>query len=266
MINKLLTLVLLGSLGALGGCESPTLIMTTQGLSDQVPKGPDNGYRGQYAVLDAAFEQAQARAVAQANSNGNASANSAADAAIYQTFALDGMAAVDGNCSDFFSNAGEHEKYVDFARDIVAAGGTLASGILALTNSSKDAVAIVSLSTGTSYSALDVYTKNFLFGADNIDSVRTLIMNALDAHQKTVVADGTPWDFNNAMRVILDHQEICRPSAIIGLVKSAIKNASLTAAQTGASQTQSPPPGAPAYNNATTPGTKHYSILVAPPQ
>ncbi|MBV8799247.1 MAG: hypothetical protein JO208_05515 [Alphaproteobacteria bacterium] len=219
----------------LTGCESPTLIMTTEGPSSQIPHSSDNQYHGQYAILTTVFTKAQTQALADTqNPSGSAQAN----AAIYAELAKDGMATVDDNCSDFFTTAGEHEKYIDFARDAVAFTGTLASGVLALTDASNGAVAAVTLGTTTVYGGLDVYTKNFLFGAENIDSVRTLIENALDAHTKKVLADPQPvWTFNNAMRVILDHQEICRPSAIVSLVREAIRNAQLVAAATGAPTT-----------------------------
>jgi len=203
---------------ATAGCESPTMVMTTEGLSNQIPNGAANG---QYAVLRAAFTKAQGRALAVVNGSSPAAAT---DQAIYQEFAFDGMGTVDDNCSDFFTTAGEHEKWISFTRDMIGATGTVASGALALTGAPKSAIAALILATGTAYNGLDVYTRNFLFGADNIDSVRTLILNALDAHRKIVLDDKSPWDFNNSMRVVLDHQEICRPSAIVALVKIAIKN------------------------------------------
>jgi hypothetical protein len=234
------------SLLGLAGCESPHLIMTTSGLSSEMPTDANGRLTGHYAVLKVLFDRAQDDALKSAASGAQG------DAALYAEFAKEGMAVVDDNCSDVFTTAGEHEKYIAFAKDVVAFTGTLASGVLALTDSSKAAVSAVTLGTTTSYAGLDIYTKNFLFGAENIDSVRTLIQNALDTHTTKVLGDSSPWTFRNAMRVILDHQEFCRPSAIVALVRSAIKNATLDAAPTGAPQTPAAP-SAGQTNGATSP-------------
>jgi hypothetical protein len=216
------------------GCASPPIVLTTRGLPTTDARGnslvnEEGEYRGSYEVLHAAYEKAYQRQVADAKNPKEV--NAAEDAIIYRSLAVHGMAVVYGNCSDFFLEAGEHEKYIAFTRDAVAVVGSLASGIMALSSASSNAVAVVALTTGTVYSSLDVYTKNFLFGAENIDSVRTLILNVLDVHQKAVVEDQSPWTFDNAVNVILDHQDMCRPSAIVNYVRAAIKSGHLDASK-----------------------------------
>jgi hypothetical protein len=262
--------VFIAILCPLAGCASPTVVMTTEGLSDQVPNAAANG---QYAILKAAFGAAQSRALGIATAPAqaaNAYQPPASDQAIYQEFALVGMATIDDNCSDFFTNAGEHEKLINFGKDLITTGGTITAGALALAGASKEAVSIAAFSVVAINDGFDIYTRNFLFGAGNIDSVRTLILNALDGHHTAVLKDPTTWTFNNAMRVVLDHQEICRPSSIVALVKAAIKTGHITAAQ----QTQSALPAAapapfavvpapaPPPPGFFTPGTKHYSVGV----
>src|SRR5437016_141443 len=46
---------------SLAGCESPTLLMTAEGPSNEIPH---NGSYGQYAILKATFTAAQSRALA----------------------------------------------------------------------------------------------------------------------------------------------------------------------------------------------------------
>lgn len=153
------------------------------------------------------------------------------NAIIYKKFAVIGMATVDGNCSHFFEAAGEQEAYIKFARDAIGVSGTIAAGALALVDVSKEAIAALTLSTGAAYSVLDTYTKNFLFGSDNIHGVRTLIMNSLHVHHDAVMNDKSPWTFENSMRVILDHQEICRSSSIVHLVRAAIEKGNVVPMQ-----------------------------------
>jgi len=196
--------------------------MKTEGLTAEAEAAASSG---QFKILKKSFEVAQAAALALATNPGTASKAELE----FKQFALNGMGAIYDNCSDFFTNAGEREKYIYFTRDLVALGGTVAAGIIALTGGSKTAVGGIALGTGTVYGGLDVYTKNFLFGAENISSVRALITNALDAHEKAVLADSSAWDFNNAMRVVLDHQDICRPSRIVALVKEAIQKGDVQA-------------------------------------
>lgn len=141
----------------------------------------------------------------------------------YRQMVIEGVGVVRANCSDFFKNRGENQKWIGFTRDIVAAGGTLATGVLAITGATTLALSIVSLSTAGIYSGLDVYQKNFLFGSDNIESVRTLILNSLSAHTDKVLSDSKPWTFQNAAGAILDNQEICKPASILALVREAIK-------------------------------------------
>jgi hypothetical protein len=220
----------------LGGCASPRIVMTSEGqpTTDRMGNSlvdAEHKFKGSFEVLHAAYEKAYTRQLAVAKDPSKAKPE---DAVLYQGLALHGMTAVYGNCSDFFLDAGEHEKYIGFTRDAVAVAGSLAAGIMALSSASSSAVATVALTTGTLYSSLDVYTKNFLFGAENIDSVRALIMNVLDVHQKAVLEDTAPWTFDNAVKVILDHQDLCRPSAIVNYVRAAIKNGHLDASKPSA--------------------------------
>lgn len=138
-----------------------------------------------------------------------------------------GFMLVYSNCSQFFSSAGENQKWIAVARDTVATAGTLAAGIVALHTGGR-AAANLALGTGAIYGALDIYTKNFLFAAENVSSVRELIVNALDTHA-TMVATTAPFSYVSASHAIFDHQEICTPIKITALVREAIKKGQVTA-------------------------------------
>lgn len=133
-----------------------------------------------------------------------------------------GFALVYANCSEFFNSAGESQKWIGVSRDAVALIGSLGASVLALHTSHANAAANLALGTGASFAVLDAYTKNFLFGAENIDAVRNLVSNALNTHQQAVLALG-PFTYASALTQILDDQDICTPASITALAREAIK-------------------------------------------
>jgi hypothetical protein len=107
-----------------------------------------------------------------------------------------------------------------------AAAGSLATSILALSHAGPVAISATALGTSTILAGTSIYTKEFLFASENIDSVRTLTMNALYVHQELFRAKITePLDIYDAVIALLDDQAICTLPHIATLVRSAIKNA-----------------------------------------
>ena len=147
------------------------------------------------------------------------------------------------NCSDFFESAGTTQKWLLTLRDSVGAAGTLATGVLALTGGNQASTAAVALSTSAGFAGLDIYTKNFLFAAENVSAVRTLITNALTVHRQAVEAQG-PVTYESAILHLVDNQNICSPMKITALVRDAIKTGVVTVLPTGAAQPGSAQPGA----------------------
>lgn len=157
-----------------------------------------------------------------------ASFNAINNAALSTQLAKDGFAFIYANCNDYFLSAGDSQKWVIFSRDTVGAVGTLASGIMALRNSSPVSAGYVALTTGAIFGGLDIYTKNFLFSAENISSVQALTNRALDVHRIAVLESGVD-DYNGAVTAIIDNQNICSPMHIASLAKEAIKNGTVVA-------------------------------------
>jgi hypothetical protein len=154
----------------------------------------------------------------------------------FKQMARDGFDVVRANCSDFFRSGGENQKWILFSRDVVGAAGTLTTGILALATAGTLPIAIAALTTSTLYAGLDIYTKNFLFGAENIDSVWTLVRKALNAHEEAVFgADAQlEWTFGTARDHINYHQAQCLPARIRALAVDAIRSGKIEAATSGA--------------------------------
>jgi len=140
-----------------------------------------------------------------------------------RTMMNDGFALIYATCSEFFDSGGQTQKWLIFARDVVGAAGTLATSVLALTHAGSAATAGTALGTGALFSAVDIYTKDFLFSAENISSVETLTLNALAKHSSSVPV-GDWLTYNDASIAILDNQKLCTVSKIASMAKDAIRN------------------------------------------
>jgi hypothetical protein len=157
---------------------------------------------------------------------------------------LDGFALTRANCTEYFRSAGHTQQNLIFAGHLIATLGTLATGIIALAHASKDATAIVALATTTTYSVMDDISKDFLFSADNIESVRDLTLRTMQADQTTSLAN-TQFTYDNVVIDLQEDQNYCLLSKIAALVKDAAKNAAVEPTPSGAG---TPPQPAPAPN------------------
>jgi hypothetical protein len=163
-----------------------------------------SGLTGRFATSEAASHEAQS------------------DDPLARQMLEDGFALIYANCDLFFSSAGQTQRWLMVTRDSVGAVGTLAASVMALHGASNNAVANVALATGLTFSGLDIYTKNFLFAADNIDAVRELTTHALNVHSGAA-REQTPLTYASVSVHLLDNQNICTPASILALVRQAIK-------------------------------------------
>lgn len=184
---------------------------TTQGPSPTLDRdGPlvadatKSGLTGRFATSESASRQAQS------------------DDLIAHQMLEDGFALIYANCDLFFTSAGQTQRWLMVTRDTVGAVGTLAASVMALHGASNNAVANVALATGLTFSGLDIYTKNFLFAAENIDAVRELTTHALNVHSDAV-REQSPLTYASTSVHLLDNQNICTPASILALVRQAIK-------------------------------------------
>ena len=164
----------------------------------------------------------------------DASFKNTSDAGLARAMMQNGFTLIYASCSDFFQSAGETQKWLIVVRDTVGAIGTLATGVMALHESGKNAIANVAFVTGATFAGLDIYTKNFLFAAENIESVRTLVTNALNTHRTAVEAVGAV-TYQSATVALLDNQNICSPMQIAALARDAIKKGVVVASTDPAS-------------------------------
>lgn len=201
------------------GCASYNPIITSQG---PVATADAPGFHGRFA--HSASIAAGSTSSTRSASEGSAQSTVAAKPAQIDAMLEDGFTLIYANCSDFFRSSGTNQTRVMLARDVVGLAGTLISGWLTISDSSNDdALAFVTLGSASALSVLDIYTRRYLFGADNVDSVRELTLVALAAHANGVRTLRPPSTYQEASVHLLDNQAICTPSRIALLAREAIQ-------------------------------------------
>ncbi|MCE3273018.1 MAG: hypothetical protein K0S57_3415 [Ramlibacter sp.] len=213
--------LLIASLLALGGCGTTTRGATaTMTISGPVTNSPNSGLIGAFVASH------------------EASYDDKTNAQLAKTYLDDGFALVHGNCKEFFKSAGESQKWIGVNRDVIVTVGTIGSAVLALHSGSQTAAGNLALFTGLANAGLDIYTKNFLFAAENISSVETLVLNAVGTHKTGVHALEDQLTYQTATTHILDNQSYCLNAKIAELARDAIKNGRLQAEATSSSVPQ----------------------------
>lgn len=129
-------------------------------------------------------------------------------------------------CTDFFAERAGHQTQERIVRGTIAPLSALLTGIIAIANfksddSRKDAIQILGIGQSATIAGLELFESEFLFGAANVNSVRTLTMRALDEHAAGILAEDT--NFYGAARHLIDHQMICTPANILELSQDAIR-------------------------------------------
>lgn len=132
-------------------------------------------------------------------------------------------------CGDFFQRMGRNQGRSRVARDYVAPVVALLTGIVSLhdfgTDSDSEQNIIEALTLGSNFATagLDIHDRHFLFGADNIDSVREMTLNSLSTHRVKIM--GRDLDsLDDAVEHLVDNQTICTPPHILRLARQAIAN------------------------------------------
>jgi hypothetical protein len=152
-----------------------------------------------------------------------------------------GFALIYADCDTFFRASGSSQRSANAVRDMIAPVVTLLTGIIALNhpNSAGDDRLLTALTLWSSASnaGFDIYERHYLFGAENIDSVRELILKALTVHSATVFND-QPTTLEDATVQLIDNQTICTPSHILRLVREAIRNGEIEPTITGSASVQ----------------------------
>jgi hypothetical protein len=150
--------------------------------------------------------------------------NSAAnprDALLAADFLHQGFALVSSNCRQYFRSAGEAQQWLQASRDVLAVGSTAAISLMTLEGERPRDISKVALGAAFGASSIDLYTRQYLFGAENISTVEGLVQKALKKHQ-LLAESGPTYDYGSAVDQLMDNQNICSARRIAALAKDAI--------------------------------------------
>ena len=165
----------------------------------------------------------------------------AAGTATADPFLESGFALIYADCDEFFRAMGKNQRSSRVVRDTIAPITALLTGIIGLRDfgaaKEERLLTAMSLWSSLSTSGFDIYDRHFLFGAENSDSVRELILNALTVHS-TSAYQTEPTTFEDAAIQLVDNQTICTPPHILRLVREAIRNGDVEPTFTGTASTQ----------------------------
>jgi len=131
-------------------------------------------------------------------------------------------------CSSFFKRAGTEQQYLLFSRDVIGVLGTLATGVLGATRGSPAATAWVGIGSGAALSGISIYSRNFLFSEDNVQSVQDLTLKAMTAQTDASLqraALNQNYALLDSVQDIMDIQSVCEVQKILSLVKQSIGQA-----------------------------------------
>lgn len=139
-----------------------------------------------------------------------------------------GFALVKDKCRIYLSAKADRQRDVNVWRDTFAPITALATGVIGLIDSGdtidSDYLVGLGVVTSAATSGFDIYEERYLFGAQNVDSVRSLVERALNVDAKDKLAQpDSAMNYTNSVDYIVGNQMICSPHHILRLVNEAIK-------------------------------------------
>ena len=144
-----------------------------------------------------------------------------------------GFDLIDTVCTDFFAEAGRNQGRVNFSREIIVVGTGFVGSAMGLNPRNERSLVALPLLSSAAYGGIDAYNSAFLFGAENIDSVRDLTMKALAAQKaatlRDVEADDEVLTYTRALSLLRDYENVCMAPKILSLTQDAIKAGQVTA-------------------------------------
>ena len=155
-----------------------------------------------------------------------------------------GFALIQARCNIYILSKADNQRRVNVWRDTFAPITALLTGAVALIgkgdDTSNDALTTLSLGTIAASAGFRIYEQRYLFGAENVNSVRLLILKALadNALEASKTAD-TKLTYSQSVTHLLNNQAVCSPGHILQLVSEAIEAGEV---ESTTSDTPSPAP------------------------
>ncbi len=144
-------------------------------------------------------------------------------------------------CENYFNVMAKNQRRSKISRSLLAPLTSVITGIIGLQDfssspgSKEDLIQGLAIGSAAATSILDIYDEHFLFGTDNIDSVETMTLKALDAHSSAVTKQ-TDIRFETGMKHLIDNQGQCSPQSILTLARSSIRNSDIVATNVNATK------------------------------
>lgn len=163
-----------------------------------------------------------------------AAAGAQASIADLKAFMQTGFTLVHLGCNAYIEQKADRQRSMSVARDSFAPFTALITGIIGLANdgdTDSDYLTALALTTTAISAGFDIYEERFLFGANNVNEVRNLILTNQLAHANAAMAEieQNP-SYNQAIIHLMKNQMTCSPAEILEKVNEAIENGTVTAA------------------------------------
>lgn len=157
--------------------------------------------------------------------------------ATQELFLRRGFDVIERQCVSYLDGKADRQRTINVVRDTFGPVSALTSGVIGLTDAGdtidNDVLSALGLVTTATTAGFEVYERRFLFDAKNLNSVKRLVIRALNEDSKARMASIQPADQNwsTSIRFLRKNQEICNPHEILELVQSAIANGKIEAIQ-----------------------------------
>jgi hypothetical protein len=138
-----------------------------------------------------------------------------------------GFALTYAKCNEYIQGKSRNQRRVNVWRDTIAPITALATGVIALADSGEtinnDVLTALSLTTNVASSGFKIYEERYLFGAENVNSVRRLVLAALTADSaQALETSDAKLTYGQSVIHLINNQAICSPSNILEMVSDAI--------------------------------------------
>ncbi|MEE9434395.1 MAG: hypothetical protein V3V15_09175 [Sphingorhabdus sp.] len=165
------------------------------------------------------------------------SVSAAADPVTQRRFLRTGFDLIAAGCNSYFVAKSNRQRSVNVLRDSFAPITALATGLIGIADNgdtiSNEFLTVLGLASSAANAGFEIYEERYLFGAENVGSVRTLIRNALsvDASAKLRRTNAN-LSYTQSVIDLMDNQLVCSPGKIKELVRDAIEKGNVVPIKT----------------------------------
>lgn len=162
-----------------------------------------------------------------------------------RAFLESGFALIQARCNGYILSKSDNQRQVNVWRDTFAPVTALLTGAVALLgkggDTSNDWLTALSLGTSAASAGFRIYEQRFLFGAENVNSVRLLVLKALsDNASEAGKTTDEKLTYSQTVIHLINNQAVCSPGHILQLVSEAIKAGQVVSIKSDSAGSPSP--------------------------